>query len=131
MFTTTTNTCRVLKGKKPSECIQLIHDEYLKRICQESGFQGLKYRAGPMLLCHCPQPSVFTFVAFDDNEPKIEVPVGACPKCFEEWKGSGDSSEKVDVILQEQVSYMYIGRYNHVCTNCIVLWESIGMCKSR
>ncbi len=103
---TTTNTCRVSGGKKPSDCMELIHDKYLKRICQESGFQGLKYHAGPMLKCPCSQPSVFTFVTFDDNEPKSKLPLDACPECFEEWKGSGEccSRDKFDAILQEQVS---------------------------
>ncbi len=50
---------------EPSECIKLVHDKYLKRICQESGLQGLKYYGGPMLPCCCSQPSVFTYVTFD------------------------------------------------------------------
>ncbi len=106
---TLSHTCRVSGGKKPSDCIQLIHDEYLKRICQESGFQGLKYHGGPMLPCLCSEPSVFTFVTFDAlHNSKLLL---RCPKCNTEWKKNGEETPSGKIIItRNSIICLYFSR---------------------
>ena len=41
-----------------------IHENYLKRICAESEFQGLKYHGGPLSDCLCKEKGVLHCVSF-------------------------------------------------------------------
>ncbi len=86
--------CRISQGKlKPSECIKLIHNNYLKRICLDSGLQGLKYHGGPLLPCRCSSPSVFTYVKFD---PEIGADDSNLPlQCAECLLESSDPVDKI------------------------------------
>ena len=88
---------------KPSECIKQIHKRYLKRICEESELQGLKYHGGPLLQCECPpdKESVFKFLSFDEDSDLEYPKVLECPQCFYNKKIEGCSvADIVDKVLQ-------------------------------
>ena len=84
--------------QKPSDCITQIHERYLKRICEESELQGLKYHGGPLLPCNCPpdKESVYEFVSFDAVDKSEENPtVLECPNCLQIKKMKGCSINSV------------------------------------
>ena len=103
-----------------SQCIVYIHDNYLKRICEESKFQGLKYHGGPISKCVCKGESVLKFVSFimkkdeeivsdEVNSPKEDV---ECEECR--------VKQNVNELLQSQVSL-----YHPVLVSSSYLCDSI------
>ena len=99
--------CYRAQSSNLSQYIAYIHDMYLKRICEESRFQGLKYHGGPISRCLCKEEKVLQFVSFimkkaDDqivsdevNVPKIDM---KCEECLME--------QNVNELLQSQVSFL-------------------------
>ena len=96
--------CYRAQSSNLSQYIAYIHNNYLKRICEESRFQGLKYHGGPISKCLCKE-GVLRFVSFtmknDDDQivsdevsvPKIDM---KCEECL--------MQQNVNKLLQSQVS---------------------------
>lgn len=93
--------------KKPSAFIKKMHDNYLRRICDESELQGLCYDGGPLGECPCPRTRVLEFVSYDhrplsqgtdtvDQKPKCQ----SCASC---------DKHTVDQILYAQVCWAIFG----------------------
>ena len=86
-----------------SQHIVCIHKNYLRRICAESEFKGLKYHGGPAAKCQCREEGlrVLHCVSFcmktNKNvldEPKLIVD---CEDCL--------TGQNVEQLLQLQVSF--------------------------
>ncbi len=68
--------------KTPQEYISFIHQEFLLKICKESGFEGLKYRGGPELKCDkCHETVLMESVCYINGEGSEEakITVRCCP----------------------------------------------------
>ncbi len=66
----------------PQKHINFIHQEFLLKICKESGFEGLKYRGGPELKCHMRHKTVLMeSVCYKDGKGSKEAKktVQCCP----------------------------------------------------
>jgi hypothetical protein len=84
-----------------SQLIVYIHKNYLKRICAESEFIGLKYHGGPAANCDCKEQDlkVFQCISFcmgknTSDEPRLTL---ECEYCL--------IPQNVEQLLQLQVSY--------------------------
>jgi hypothetical protein len=84
-----------------SQLIVYIHKNYLKRICAESEFIGLKYHGGPAAKCECKEQDlkVLQCVSFcmekkTPDKPKLILD---CEYCL--------IPQDVEQLLQVQVSY--------------------------
>lgn len=65
--------------KEPSDYIKAIHEDYLLRICKESGLKGLTYHGGPKVKC-CNSEKILYCVVYDGDEP---VDMNLTPTCYE------------------------------------------------
>ncbi len=68
--------------KTPQEHIRFIHQNFLLKICKESGFEGLKYIGGPELTCGvCKNTVIMESVCYEDGEgsKEAEITVRCCP----------------------------------------------------
>ncbi len=62
------------KVKTPQEYISFIHQEFLLKICKESGFEGLKYCGGPELTCKtCEKTGLMESVYYKNGEGSEEA----------------------------------------------------------
>ena len=87
-----------------SQLIVYIDENYLRRICAESEFKGLKYHGGPAAKCQCKEENlrVLHFVSFCmknnkhtiSDKPKLVID---CEHCL--------TSQNVEELLQLQVSF--------------------------
>lgn len=72
------------KKEKLIGYIFVIHNEFLKKICEESDLKGLVYHGGPKGECQrCKWSGVFTCVGYpDETECSAEV---ICEECNEQY----------------------------------------------
>ncbi len=84
-----------------SQLIVYIHKNYLKRICAESEFIGLKYHGGPAAKCECKEQDLQVLQCVSlcmekktSDEPELFL---ECEYCL--------TSQSVEQMLQDQVSY--------------------------
>lgn len=57
----------------PADKIKYIHEEYLYKICKQSGFQGLTYYGGPKVFCKkCGNEIVLPFVEYKNGEKEVK-----------------------------------------------------------
>ena len=91
-----------------SQHIVNIHEKYLRRICAEGEFQGLKYHGGPTAKCQCKEEGVLrildhvSFTKEENDHTAPEEPNTArfvidCDDCL--------TSQNVEDLLQLQVSF--------------------------
>lgn len=63
---------RTSRSENLSNCIDYVHENYLKQICEDSEFQGLKYHGGPIAKCKCKDSEkiVLDYVSTMNKESK-------------------------------------------------------------
>ena len=86
------------KQEKLDGYISMIHNEFLKKICDESDLKGLVYNGGPKVVCQqCEWSGVLTCVEYPDEiEYSAEV---ICEECNEQYS--------IDDLLRLQASHDY------------------------
>ena len=100
-----------------SQHIVYIHENYLRRICAESEFIGLKYHGGPAAKCQCKEEGlrVLHYVSFcmeskTSEEPKLILD---CEHCL--------TSQNIEQLLQLQVSFWCLFYYALDISSVIIL----------
>ena len=71
----------------------MVHDEFLKKICNESDLKGLVYYGGPKVACQrseCSWSGILAYVQYPNDSSEVE-----CQKCNKEYKNCD-----IDRILQ-------------------------------
>ena len=70
-------------SKQPSLYISIVHNEFLPRLCEESGLEGMKYKGGPLVKCthpKCEWRGVLPFVSYPDE---LDYPSEVeCKECY-------------------------------------------------
>lgn len=102
-----------------SQLIVYIHENYLRRICAESEFIGLKYHGGPAAKCQCKEGGlgVLHYVSFcmeskASEEPKLILD---CEHCL--------TSQNIEQLLQLQVSFWYLFSYASDISSIIIILQ--------
>ena len=86
------------KQEKLDGYISMIHNEFLKKICEESDLKGLVYNGGPKVVCQqCEWSGVLTCVRYPDEiEYSAEV---ICEECNAQYN--------TEELLRLQASHNY------------------------
>ena len=79
-----------------------IHRDYLQKICQESGLQGLRYYGGPLATCCCSQPRILEFVSYDVDQKDNKDGDDQKPECSA-CLTTEKNDRTVDQLLSDQV----------------------------
>ena len=102
---------RTKDKKKRSERFFEAHD-YLKKICESSHLQGLRYYGGPEVECKCKGPDsknitrVPRFVEYNSGKNKREREA-KCRKCFQVFKLDEIIDAQVCLVRQTKVQCIF------------------------
>lgn len=94
----------------------MIHNKFLKKICDESDLKGLVYHGGPKVVCRqCEWRGVLTCVGYpDETEYSAEV---NCKECNEQYN--------TEELLRLQVSHDYNLQAHIIILTCAVILHQV------